>query len=91
MERLNNLRDKVDVIDKQIAKLFAERIELVKEIAQVKKELELPIYDQGRETFILIRNGAYIEDRNTRMMYFEMLTKMFELTKKMQEEILHQN
>lgn len=91
MERLNNLRDKVDVIDKQMAKLFAERIELVKEIAQVKKELELPIYDQGRETFILIRNGAYIEDRNTRMMYFEMLTKMFELTKKMQEEILHQN
>ena len=91
MERLNVLRDKVDVIDKQMAKLFAERIELVKEIAQVKKELELPIYDQGRETFILIRNGAYIEDRNTRMMYFEMLTKMFELTKKMQEEILHQN
>ena len=91
MERLNNLRDKVDVIDKQMAKLFAERIELVKEISQVKKELELPIYDQGRETFILIRNGAYIEDRNTRMMYFEMLTKMFELTKKMQEEILHQN
>ena len=91
MERLNNLRDKVDVIDKQMAKLFAERIELVKEIAQVKKELELPIYDQGRETFIIIRNGAYIEDRNTRVMYFEMLTKMFELTKKMQEEILHQN
>ena len=91
MERLNNLRDKVDVIDKQMAKLFAEWIELVKEIAQVKKELELPIYDQGRETFILIRNGAYIEDRITSMMFFEMLTKMFELTKKMQEEILHQN
>ena len=91
MERLNNLRDKVDVIDKQMAKLFAERIELVKEIAQVKKELELPIYDQARETFILIRNGAYIEDRNTRVMYFEMLTKMFELTKKMQDFFLHQN
>ena len=91
MERLNNLRDKVDVIDKQMAKLFAERIELVKEICAVKKELELPIYDQGRETFILIRNGAFIEDRKTRVMYFEMLTKMFELTKKMQEEILHHN
>ncbi len=91
MERLNNLRDKVDVIDKQMAKLFAERIELVKEIAQVKKELELPIYDQGRETFIIIRNGAYIEDKNIRMMYFEMMKKQFELTKKMQEEILHQN
>ena len=91
MERLNVLRDKVDIIDKQIAKLFAERIELVKEIAQVKKELELPIYDQGRETFILIRNGAFIENRETRVMYFEMLNKMFELTKKMQEEILHQS
>lgn len=91
MERLNELRDKVDIIDKQMAKLFAERIELVKEIAKVKKELELPIYDQGRETFILIRNGAFIENRETRVMYFEMLNKMFELTKKMQEEILHQN
>ena len=91
MERLNVLRDKVDIIDKQMAKLFAERIELVKEIAQVKKELGLPIYDQGRETFILIRNGAFIENRETRVMYFEMLNKMFELTKKMQEEILHQN
>ena len=91
MERLNVLRDKVDIIDKQMAKLFAERIELVKEIAQVKKELELPIYDQGRETFILIRNGAFIENRETRVMYFEMLNKMFELTKKMQEEILHQS
>ena len=91
MERLIGLRDKVDIIDKQMAKLFAERIELVKEIAQVKKELELPIYDQGRETFILIRNGAFIENRETRVMYFEMLNKMFELTKKMQEEILHQN
>ena len=91
MERLNVLRDKVDIIDKQMAKLFAERIELVKEIAQVKKELGLPIYDQGRETFILIRNGAFIENRETRVMYFEMLNKMFELTKKMQEEILHQS
>ena len=90
MERLNSLRDKVDVIDKQMAKLFAERIELVKEIAQVKKELELPIYDQARETFILIRNGAYIEDRNTRVMYFEMLTKMFELTRKVNNKV-HSN
>ena len=91
MERLNELRNKIDIIDKEMAKLFEERINLVRQIAEVKKEINYPSYDQGRETFIIIRNGAYIEDRNTRVMYFEMLTKMFELTKKMQEEILHQN
>lgn len=91
MERLNDIRTQIDDIDKQMAKLFEERINLVKEIANIKKEINYPSYDQGRETFILIRNGAYIENKETRMMYFEMMKKMFELTKKMQEEILHQN
>ena len=91
MERLNELRTKIDAIDKEMAKLFEQRINIVKEIATVKKEINYPSYDQGRETFILIRNGAYIEDKEIRMMYFEMMRKQFELTKKMQEEILHQS
>ena len=91
MERLNSLREQIDIIDKQMAKLFEERINLVKQIAEVKKEINYPSYDQGRETFVLIRNGAYIEDKDIRMMYFEMMRKQFELTKKMQEEILHQS
>ena len=91
MERLNSLREQIDIIDKQMAKLFEERINLVKQIAQVKKEINYPSYDQGRETFVLIRNGAYIEDKDIRMMYFEMMRKQFELTKKMQEEIMHQS
>ena len=91
MERLNKLRTDIDVIDKEMAKLFEQRIKIVKEIAKVKKEINYPSYDQGRETFILIRNGAYIEDKEIRMMYFEMMRKQFELTKKMQEEILHQS
>ena len=91
MERINELRNQIDDIDKQMAKLFEQRINLVKQIANIKKEISYPSYDQGRETFILIRNGAYIEDKNIRMMYFEMMKKQFELTKKMQEEILHQS
>ena len=91
MERLNNLRNEIDNVDKQMAKLFEQRINLVKQIANIKKEINYPSFDQGRETFILIRNGAYIEDKDIRMMYFEMMRKQFELTKKMQEEILHQS
>lgn len=91
MERLNSLREQIDIIDKQMAKLFEQRINLVKQIAEVKKEINYPSYDQGRETFVLIRNGAYIEDKDIRMMYFEMMRKQFELTKKMQEEIMHQS
>ena len=91
MERINNLRDKIDLIDKEMAKLFEKRMLLVKEIAQVKKEINYPIYDQGREAFILIRNGAFIENKDIRLMYFEILEKQFQLTKKMQEEILHPN
>ncbi|MDY2889651.1 MAG: chorismate mutase [Candidatus Caccosoma sp.] len=89
MDELDILREKVNAVDKELAKLFEERMKLIKDIAKRKKEINYPVYDQGRETFLLIRNGSYIEDKEIRVLYFELLNKIFELSKKMQENIIH--
>lgn len=89
MDELDILREKVNEVDKELAKLFEERMNLIKDIAKRKKEINYPVYDQGRETFLLIRNGSYIEDKEIRVLYFELLNKIFELSKKMQENIIH--
>ena len=89
MDELDILREKVNEVDKELAKLFEKRMNLIKDIAKRKKEINYPVYDQGRETFLLIRNGSYIEDKEIRVLYFELLNKIFELSKKMQENIIH--
>ena len=89
MDELDILRERVNDVDKELAKLFEERMNLIKAIAKRKKEINYPVYDQGRETFLLIRNGSYIEDKEIRVLYFELLNKIFELSKKMQENIIH--
>jgi len=91
MDKLDEYREQIDVIDKEMAKLFEKRMAIVKDIAKVKQEMGLPIYDQSRETFILLRNMSYIADDDARHAYYEILTKMFEESKKMQEKFLHQN
>ena len=87
MDELDILREKINEVDKELAKLFEKRMNLI--IAKRKKEINYPVYDQGRETFLLIRNGSYIEDKDIRTLYFELLNKIFELSKKVQENIIH--
>ena len=71
MDKLDELRLQIDEIDKQMAILFEKRMNIVKEIANYKKDNNYPIYDQSRETFVLIRNGSYIQEKDIRVLYFE--------------------
>ena len=43
------LREKIDSIDDELVRLFVERMEVAKEVAQYKKENNLPIYVPARE------------------------------------------
>ena len=46
---LNELRDSIDIIDKQLVELLQKRMRIVSDIAVYKKENNLPIYDANRE------------------------------------------
>lgn len=52
---LKECRNKLDVIDKQLIDLFLERMDTVKQVAEYKKEHDLPILASGREQEILER------------------------------------
>ncbi len=49
MNDLNSLRKKIDIIDKELLLLFEKRVEVMKEVGEVKKELGRPIRDLQRE------------------------------------------
>ncbi len=49
MSKLEELRKQMDVLNEEIIERFAKRIALAIEIAKVKKQESLPVYDPVRE------------------------------------------
>ncbi|MBP5245796.1 MAG: chorismate mutase, partial [Clostridia bacterium] len=58
MESLNEIRVEIDKIDNDIAKLFKERMDAVKKVAEYKKEHGIPIEDKERENAMIQKNTA---------------------------------
>jgi monofunctional chorismate mutase len=50
---LVDLRKKIDVVDKDILALVLKRLELVDQVAEVKKANKIPVFVPGREDEIL--------------------------------------
>ncbi|MBU2910234.1 bifunctional chorismate mutase/prephenate dehydrogenase [Vibrio splendidus] len=50
---LNELRDQIDAVDKQMLDLLAQRLALVEKVGEVKSEYGLPIYVPEREAAML--------------------------------------
>lgn len=53
MQKLNDHRKEIDKIDEQLLQLLEKRLTIVKKIADLKNQENLPIRDTKRETVIL--------------------------------------
>ena len=53
MQKLNDYRKDIDKIDEQMLQLFEKRLTIVKQIADLKNQQNLPIRDTKRESTIL--------------------------------------
>jgi chorismate mutase len=49
---IDEIRIKIDELDRQLLRVFNERAALALEIGEIKKELGLPVYDPSREKLI---------------------------------------
>ena len=49
MEQLSDIRQRIDRIDKDITRLFLERMEVSKQVAEYKRATGKPVYDPARE------------------------------------------
>ncbi|AMM81559.1 MULTISPECIES: bifunctional chorismate mutase/prephenate dehydrogenase [Pasteurella] len=61
MDTLNKLRTQIDQVDRQLLQLLAQRLELVKQVGEVKHQQGLPIYVPEREAEMLNARRAEAE------------------------------
>ena len=73
MADLDDYRVKIDELDKEITRLFEERMDTVIKIANYKKENNLPIFNRDREDEVIEKNVGYLKNND----YAEETRKFF--------------
>ena len=88
---LGESRDAIKRIDEQIADLFVERMEAVRDIAAYKDERGLPVEDLEQEARVLAERGALVEDEELRPFYLQFLQHTMDVSKRWQRHLMHGN
>lgn len=79
------LRKKIELVDKEISILFEKRMDLAKQIGEIKKELQLEIFDEARENYLINENTKNITKDEIKEYYKRLLQCMLNLSKEYQK------
>lgn len=85
MNKLENARIKINQIDKEMAKLFVERMNAVLEVIQYKEENNLPIFDEQRELEVINKNIELINEDELKPYFKEFIVSNMTISKKYQQ------
>lgn len=88
MDRLKNARETINRVDKEMAKLFVERMEAAAEIAEYKKERGLSIFDKAREDEVIAKNSVLISDVVLKEYYVNFLKNNMAVSRSFQERLM---
>lgn len=92
MDVLQNLRNEIDEIDKQLVELFEKRMETVLKVAQYKKENNIPILNKSREDEVIEKNVKYLKNKGFKRAEAEFLKSVMTISRKAQaKEIFEYN
>lgn len=86
-DRLNIEREKINDIDRKIARLFSQRMECSANIAKIKSSSGLPIYDKKRESEVIEKESELVSPQLVGY-YKKVLSCLMSVSKAYQSDIL---
>ena len=89
-ERLSQLRTEIDAIDTELAVLFERRMNIVSEVAIIKHNAELPIYDSSREDIVISQGRERVSPEHADNME-QFLRELMRLSKEYQKKVVVRN
>lgn len=88
---LQEIREKLDRLDKQLLELFEERMELCGNVAEYKLENGKPVYDREREQEKLKSLEALAEDEFEQQAVRELFSQIMTISRRYQYKVLSEN
>lgn len=88
IRNLSEIRDEIDVIDRQILELFEKRMELTSEVAEYKIAVGKPVLDRERESEKLNRLSAQARKEENRQAVVSLFETIMALSRQQQTTII---
>ena len=87
---LNDIRMQIDDIDEQLLKLFCQRMDMVRQVAEFKLKTGLPILRTDREIELLRRVSGYADDMSDGYGEYAVILfeKLMEVSRDMQKNLI---
>ncbi len=85
-EDLAGARQQINQIDKKIVKLLRQRFEAASQVADIKKDRGLPVFDASREEAVLERVTAMDPDKGTRQYIWNIYRSIMENTRSFEHD-----
>ncbi|AIY84851.1 MAG: chorismate mutase [Clostridium baratii] len=89
MDALEGYRKEIDNIDKEITRLFEERMNVVLKVAEYKKENNLPIFHKGREEVVIEKNINRLENKDYSLEIRKFYNSLMEVSRELQSRKLN--
>ncbi|ONI46195.1 shikimate dehydrogenase [Candidatus Epulonipiscioides gigas] len=86
---LEEIRQQINDIDKELIKLFEKRMKCVIDVARFKQENNLPIFQPEREEIVIKNNLKFVQDDSLKVSAQKMLVYLMEVSKEYQSKILN--
>ena len=88
MNELENLREKIDAIDKEMIALFEKRMDVVADIAAYKIKNNLPVLNQNREDIVVSKVKSTVKNKDYTDSATNLIKDIMEISKKFQQKII---
>jgi chorismate mutase len=82
MDKINELRHKIDQIDQEIMSLLDQRFTIAKEIGRVKRQENKVVLDQNRENIILELTSNFSHSPQIKEIYITIMNESKALQRK---------
>ena len=88
MNELENLREKIDAIDKEMIALFEKRMDVVADIAAYKIKNNLPVLNQNREDIVVSKVKSTVKNKDYADSAADLIKDIMEISKKFQQKLI---
>ncbi len=91
MDELKSLRDQIDVIDRQIAELFRQRMDVTHKVGRYKVRNGMNVLDESREQEVLAAKAALTDDPALQGDLTALFEGIMSISRKQQRRMVQEN
>lgn len=85
-DKLTQCREKIDKVDKELMRLFEERMDIVLDVAKYKQKNNMAIFHKDRENQVIEKNLNRVKNKELLPYAEEMLHSLMDISKEYQQE-----